>query len=363
MNRFQIATVFGVLGAASASAGGLDRSMQRIAPLFEDGGYAEFSLGAFAPDLSGTAIGVGSGNIANAYTQLGLAYKQDVGARSSIAIIFDQPWGASIEYPAGTGYVFSTTTADFRSSALTGIYQYNFDGGLSLYGGARAQQVQAEAAIPQIAGYVGDSDTDRDWGYLVGAAYERPDIALRASLTYFSKIDHNGTVTETSVVTGTVQSDLAIETPQAINFDIQTGIATDTLLFGSVRWVNWSDFVIAPNVYTNVLTGLPLVSYNGDNYTYTLGIGRRFSETWAGTAEVLYEPPIGGFHSNLGPKDGFFGTTLGARYSRDAITVSAGVNVTWIGDAETVVSNTPFLTASFTDNTAISAGLRVGYSF
>mgnify|MGYP006932911794 CR=1 FL=1 len=38
---------------AAATAGGIDRSGQSITALFENGRYAEFSLGAISPDTSG----------------------------------------------------------------------------------------------------------------------------------------------------------------------------------------------------------------------------------------------------------------------------------------------------------------------
>ena len=258
--------------------------------------------------------------------------------------------------------IFGGSTAEFESNAITGILRYKFDGGFSVHAGLRAQAISADVAIPYFAGYTASSPTDTSFGYLVGAAYEKPEIALRVALTYFSKVKHDTEVTEYTALTGTSTSPTSLETPEAINFDFQTGIAADTLLFGGVRWVNWADFTITPPVYENLL-GTPIVYYNGNYTTYTVGVGRKFNDTWSGSVALTYEPAVGGYTTNLGPHDGLFGVTVGVKYTRDRFSVSGGVNLAWIGDAETVVSRTPFATSSFDNNTAIGAGIKIGYNF
>lgn len=367
MKRFLTFASAGLLGTSMAQAGGLDRSGQSIAPLFETGGtsgsYVELSFGNVSPDLSGTAIGTASGNIADSYFRYGGAFKTDLNDRVTVALIYDQPYGADVAYPTGTGYPFSGATATFESSTLTGILQYNFETGVSLYGGLRAQQISADVSIPAVANYTASGPNETAFGYLLGAAYEKPEIGLRVALTYFSSTIHDMTVTETSLATGTTTSAYEQEMPQAINLDFQTGVAADTLIFGGVRWVDWSDFTIAPPVYAGPLVGRPLVFYNGDYFTYTLGVGRKFSNTWSGSVAVTYEPGVGGYTTNLGPHDGMFGVTVGMKYTRDNLTVTGGVNMSWLGDASSVVNSTPLLTSSFTDNTSVGIGVRVGYAF
>lgn len=353
--------------ASAAYSAGMDRSGQVINPLFEEGGetgsYAELSFGLVSPDITGTAIGVDSGNLAENYLRFGAAYKTDLNDHWSIAVLFGQPYGADVAYPSGTGYPFADSTANLESYAITGILRYKFDNGFSLHAGVRAQQLKADVSIPAIAGYTASAPSDTAFGYLVGAAYEKPEIALRVALTYFSSVKHDLSVTETSLATGSLTSDYEQEMPQAINLDLQTGIAEDTLLFGGLRWVNWGDFTIAPPLYSDVLVGSPLAFYNGDYTTYVIGIGRKFSDTWSGSIALIYEPQAGGYQSNLGPHDGMFGAVIGAKYTQDQFSISGGVNVSWIGDAETVVNRDPFLTSSFDDNMAVGVGIRIGYNF
>lgn len=363
MTRVWYAAALAAASVSAAHAGGIDRSKQAISPLFENGSYAELSFGSVSPDISGTAAGQFSGNMVDSYIQAGAAYKQDFGDRLSFALIYDQPYGADVAYPTGTTYPFTGANAELRSHALSGIMRYKFDGGFSVHGGIRAQTLEAEIEIPTLAtGYTASGNRDQGFGYLAGVAYEKPEIALRVALTYFSEVEHKLDTTETSVLGAGNQSTTVVDTPEAVNLDFQTGIAKDTLLFGGVRWVDWSSFQIAPADYGTITTR-PILSYVNDTYTYTLGLGRRLNENWSVSAALSYEKHQDEFFTNLGPKDGLLGLTLGARYRKDNMVISGGVNYTDIGDAKTVVDPATPILSSFTGNKAIGAGIKIGYYF
>jgi long-subunit fatty acid transport protein len=181
------------------------------------------------------------------------------------------------------------------------------------------------------------------------------------ALTYNSAIDHDLATTETSAL-GTSTSNTPVSTPQSVNLDFQTGIAADTLLFGGVRWVDWSEFDISPQDYATLTGGGSLVSYNSDTVTYTLGLGRRINETWSVSGRVFYEDPTGGFSSNLGPTDGLLGAALAAQYTVGQTQVSFGLSYTDIGDAETTLGG-GVAASDFSGNSAWGAGIRVGYTF
>ena len=157
-------------------------------------------------------------------------------------------------------------------------------------------------------------------------------------------------------------STTVVDTPEAINLDFQTGIAADTLLFGGIRWVDWSSFEIAPADYGTITTR-PILSYVNDTITYRLGVGRQLNENWSVSAALTYEKHQDEFFTNLGPKDGLLGLTLGARYRMDNMVISGGINYTDIGNAKTVVSPTGPVLSDFSDNSAIGAGIKIGYYF
>lgn len=373
-----LAVSFLALSSAHAQAGGIERAPQSIAPLFEEGRYLEFSFATVNPDVSGkqrttlpfSVAGSKSGDMSPSYQQYGAAYKGDLNDRISYALIFDQPWGADVDYDSGTGYFAQGSDASFDSNAFTAILQYNFPSNVSVYGGVRYQVIKADAFVPFVTGaagpfafapYEADADSDGAFGFMGGVAYERPDIALRVSLTYQSKVKHDLDTTESSVLGPDVDSSTSIDTPQSLTLDFQTGVAKDTLVFGSVRWVDWSSFEIAPQEYV-ALVGSPLVFFDDDRVKYTLGVGRRLTEKWSVAGALNYEAQTGSRTGNLGPTDGAIGGGLSAIYSpNDSLTVTAGVSYAKIGDATTRVG--PGTGGVFRNNDAWGFGVRVGYSF
>jgi len=377
------------LAAVSAQAGGVDRSGQSIGVIFETGTYAELSFGSVTPMVSGTQVvtfppalggstaGSASENMTESYLQFGAALKHDYSDQLSVALILEQPFGADVAYDNGTGYFASDATALLASQSLTSVLRYKFDENFSIHGGIRYQRLSAKAFIPYITlpagplagtAYGVEGEVDDGWGYLLGAAYERPDIALRVALTYNSSIQHNLDTTEDSAVGLGNSSTTEINAPQSLNLEFQTGIAEDTLLFGSVRWVDWTEFEIAPRDYLAVTgalaggAGEALVSYDNDTITYNLGVGRRFNDKWAGSVSVGYEAPNDDFASNLGPTSGFWSLGLGGAYTMDNMEISGGLRYVWIGDAETEVG--PFSPAtSFEDNHAVGVGMKIAFNF
>lgn len=363
MRTFGLAAAF-ASGASALFAGGLERTTQSPAILFEDGRYFEVNMGLGFPDVSGVAgaitPGARSGNMTENFLNFGFAYKADLSDKLSYALVYDQPYGAKVAYPdiATTGYFAGGSTAEFKSHALSGILKYNVNDNVSVYGGLRAQSIKAEADVTFLS-YTADTDADFRLGYLVGAAYEKPEIALRVALTYHSKVNHKLDTVENSAGSATVngESVTEIEMPQAINLEFQSGVAEDTLVFGSVRWVDWSESDISPATYIADFGGSPLVSFTDDRTTYTLGVGRRLNETWSIAGSVSYEETTGSITGNLAPTDGFKSVGLAAIYSKDNVKITTGIRYVEVGRAFTTAA------ATFENNSAIGAGVKVGWSF
>lgn len=149
--------------------------------------------------------------------------------------------------------------------------------------------------------------------------------------------------------------------PQSVNLDFQTGIARDTLLFGQIRWVDWSVFRVDPAFFTPRAGG-GLIDLE-DTTTFSLGVGRRFNDTWSGSISFQYEDKGDPLVSPLAPTNGRFGVTLGAVYSRDNIKITSGINYTWLGDAQPETGTPDTARADFTDNSSVGIGLRIAYTF
>ncbi|MBO9449483.1 transporter [Tropicibacter sp. R16_0] len=355
--------------STGAQAAGLDRSGQGINILFEEGEVVQFRLGFTDPSVSGSLGGASSGDIAHSFFTPHLAYKRSLSDRLDFALIYDEPFGADVTYSAAyplsqnpiPGGRTGVLQADASTQALTALLRYKFDNGFSAIGGIRGQRAQATISAPAAAGYSVTTNAPVDFGYVLGVAWERPDIAARVALTYNSAIEHTLSQSESlnpppPVPAGTLvtlPSSSTIETPQSVNLDFQTGIAPDTLLFGSVRWVDWPQLVYNP---PNFPSGNNLVDYDDDTFTYTLGIGRKFSEAFSGALTLGYEASTRSTQSDLGPTDGFWSVGLGGTYSLEKAKITGGVRYTDLGDA---ITNNG---ARFTGNSAWSVGLQVTYA-
>ncbi len=373
MSKLALATsAVALMAGTCAFAAGIERNAPSTRILFEEGRYLEFSFSHVSPDLSGTGglldpLGAGTGDIFESYATLGFGYKADLTDKLSYALTIGESVGVDTLYPTVPTSLYSGTSATLNGVEVTAILAYDVAQNVKVYGGVRAQRVEAEAFFP-FFGLLGATptpgvsynvDAAADWsaGWMVGAAYEIPDIAFRVALTYYSEIAHEHDTMETVTGLGTLMTTTEITTPEAVNLEFQTGIAPDTLLFGGVRWVNWSNFTIAPPTFT-ALTGSPLVAYQEDWTTYTLGIGRRFTENWAGAVQVSHEPAAGFLPlTTLGPVDGRTTYGVAATYTMDQVEITAGVSYVDLG----ATSN--FAATQFSGGDAIGFGVRVGYSF
>jgi len=373
MHRFGITA----LGLSMLSAPVLSAGLERAAPstrvLFEEGTYLEFSMAYVSPDLTGSggvapgplALSGESNDLLDDYTQLGAAFKTDVNDKLSFALVLDQPIGADTNYGDATAglpdvtAVYHGTEANLVSYQLSGQLMYEVAPGFSVHGGLRVQRIKADAKVPFVGNYSIETETSYGYGYMAGAAYQIPEIALRVALTYYSGIEHDIDATEDSALTGGVDTDssFSIEIPQSVSLEFQTGIAADTLLFGSVRWVNWEEFDITPNFYP-IAPGPapgPLVNYTSDWTTYTLGVGRRLTDSLSASVSFTLEPASDSVMPSLGPVDGRKGIALGLKYKMDNMTLSGGLSYTKLGDANNA------LTTSFDGGNAWAAGMRIGF--
>lgn len=349
---------------AIAMAGGVDRSPQSAFLLYEGKNYAEFTLGNLNPDVSGVASpllgGKSSGEVLTNYTLVNSGVNWVINDNLNLAFIIDKPFGANVDYPLGTGYFAQGTLAELDTVSYTALARYKFASQFSIFGGLRYQTLKANATIPFVKNYAIDAPEEGAWGYVLGIGWEKPEIAAKVALTYNSAIDYDLTTNESSAL-GTLSSTAPVKTPQSVNLEFQTGIATNTLLFGSVRWVDWEQFGIDPAMY-GAMTGQPLVSYNGPTTTYTIGLGYKFNDKWSGAISYAYDTPLDGYTSNLNPVNGYNSIGAAATYTWNQLKITAAIRYYDVGDAETAAGKVA-PAGIFTGNSAIGAAVRIGYYF
>ena len=430
LKHLSTAIILATLPATGVFAAALDRSGQSISAFLQPGNYFEAGLSVLDADVSGTTkanypnaalpllSNTSVGEMADSYQFAHAALKLQLADQLSFGLIYDQPFGAKATYSTDTAKLPAAlpgaaaalqgqgafhngtqgTSVEVETQNLSMILGFQPNKNLNFYAGPVYQTIKgnvqlrgtAYGGINAFGGYNADIKEIGDLGWLAGAAYQIPDIALKASITYRSEIDHKVMVDESSLAApglnaGTVINmnnglgKTEITTPQSVNLDLQSGIMANTVAFANVRWVNWKDFSIRPHAFgiasniaganpaINKPNGFDLVAYTDDQWSINTGIGRKLNDQWAGNVSVGYDTGAGNPVSTLGPTEGYWNVGLGVQYSPTPATfISGGVKYFWLGDAKAQAASqfdTPNYVAEFEDNNAIAYGLKLGYRF
>ena len=298
---------------------------------------------------------------------------------------------------AEAGTAGEGTNVEVRTENITAILGAKFgpNKAFQVYGGPVAQRLQADVKLRGLAygpasGYTAHVSPDQDYGWLAGVSYSKPEIALKAALTYRSEIDHNAKISETYPIVGigavgrlpagASQAEIAaaaaaanrnsvfeVTTPKSVNFDFQTGLNPTVLATAKVRWVPWSDFAIVPPLYNDVSKGsygpdgLALVGYDEDQWQVELGLAKRLSPALALSGTVGWDSGAGDPTTSLGPIEGYYSAGLGAKYNlTENWAVSAGGKYLWFGDAKGQLP-TQKIVGDFQDNDGYVLGVKVSY--
>jgi long-chain fatty acid transport protein len=205
-------------------------------------------------------------------------------------------------------------------------------------------------------------DAEGAFGWRVGAAYEIPEYAMRASLMYYSgiKLDADGAQTLQSGTT-LGHASATLNLPQAVELSVQSGIAPDWLAYGSIKWTDWSVVGDIPISSTNSsLSGTLLLSYR-DGWTVTGGIGHKFTDNWSGTVGLIWDR---GVSTGYDEYANTYTMLVGAKFTTDDkkadLTASLGITeISPVDIAYPQVTGKGSYTASAGWDTAITGRLGV----
>jgi len=404
LNKIYSAILLSSLPLTAVNAGGLDRSGQSIQAFLQPGNYFEAGISILDPDVSGTdANGNVAGDMAGDYYFPSAALKIQATDKISLGLIYDQPFGADAEYKGNNNFVENRmvpfkggTTVEVDTQNLNFLIGYQPTQNWNLYAGAVYQTVDGTVklrgnAYSAFNGYDLKTGEDDSVGWLAGIAYQIPEIALKAAITYRSEIEHDMNAYENfgaAGLTGNPRLDGAMNqisatsgrteltTPQSVNIDFQTGIMENTVAFANVRWVEWSKFAVQPYKFgklSQVLgqstpalgkpNGFNLIDYKDDQISATVGVGRKFNDLCAGNVSVGWDSGAGNPVTTLGPTEGYWSIGTGVRFSpAENYFIGAGVKYFWLGDAD-AVTGAHTAAGTFESNHAIAYGLNIGYKF
>ena len=375
-------TFAGMLLASPAFSGGWEASRMDTSMMYNEGSYAEVGTSSISYDIKATtqATAGTTHKMAKDQTRTSLGFKMeygdfDIGLTSykSGAIQLDgmataaHKSGATCP-TAGAGIVLCSLVpsgdVDMNSLALLGRYKLNEN--ISFLGGINRYEV-SNGTVQTLSGYYEGVSGD-EMVPMAGAAYENKEIALRVELLLQLETDMSLTA-KTSAAKGLATTAVAnskLVVPQSMTLNFQSGVAEDTLMFGSIHKVDWDTAQItipANNSAKAINTSF------ASRTAYSVGIGRKINDS----ISVLgsYSTEDGGGATSTDPftlTDGSQTLGLGLRYTRDNMTISGGYSYTKVGDVKvtsTVAAGPPpvNLTADYKNNEVTGIGLKIGFSF
>ena len=396
-----------VLSLTSPSgAAGLDRSGQASEDFSSSGTLAYISAYQIDPDISGKeSDGAIVQDLGKMYEGYGYGVKTDINDKFSVGVFYDQPFGAAVLFEGDNSLTNINAAVDDRKQTAVGVSSDSFTGLLGvnlgannnfkIYGGPVLQKIEANVkinsqnpALASVNGYDLNIVKNDAYGYMVGAAYVKPEIGLKAAITYRSEIEHNANYAESMPFINAVNTQLPptmrlaatqskeseLTTPKSVNLDFQTGLNATTLLTAKARWVPWSDFKITPpllnqnGVALNALKGqsvdqVSLLEYGDDSYMLEVGLGKRLTPALAVSGSIGWDSGAGNPVSPLGPTEGYYSVGLGAKYNlTPEWAVSAGAKYLMLGDAEGLLTASSTKIGKFEDNDAYVFGMKLSYA-
>ncbi len=383
------AMIIGLFAATPAFSGGWEASRLDTSMMYNDDGYAEVGTSSITYDINGTTQAAATHKMAKNQSRTAIGVKTqigdfDVGLSNYMSGAIQLDGQATTAQPNCTAVdkallnftlcsVVPSADVEAKSLALMGRYRINDN--MSVLGGVNRYSVSGATVTTMAAHYAVSGD---EIAPVVGAAYENKEIALRVELLVQAETDMAltaGSSVASAVPTVTVPNSKMV-IPQTMTLNFQSGIAEDTLLFGSIHKADWDTAQITIPAITNGInptTGaanqaVSAVSSSFSTKTaYSVGVGRKINESFSALGS--YSTEAGGGATSADPftlTDGSQTLGLGVRYTKDNMTITGGYSYTKVGDVTVTFPMTaphPSMTATYASNKVTGLGLKIGFSF
>jgi long-subunit fatty acid transport protein len=366
-----------ICSAGSVVAGGADVTLMPTEMMFEKGNYAEVSSARVRPNVKGSLVAP-TGSMYPDYSANTLALKMEVNDKLSIGfadylsavILVDYRKAGASGFPAAV-YSPAFVDLEIRSRLLAVKYQANDN--VSILGGLKLSKT-SNATANVLKNPKGNLSIPSATGsaLALGLAYEKPEIALRVSALYQSATKFDLPMTSDQAGFGTLANGKA-GLPKSMTLRFQSGIAKDTLVFGSAHRGDWAKSQVefdTDNGGATAPTGtLAARSSFTTTTAYTLGLGRKLSEKYAVSATYGWEKGSAVGTSLLSTTGGKKSLSLGGKYTTGPLALSVGYSRVRFGDYTcgpncVMTSATPtFEDSNFVNNTASVFGVKISLSF
>lgn len=367
--RVSFAALAAVIASASvADATGFTWGTANTDILFKDGTVNfENSVTVVNPNRkfdSNPVPGLSGTRFSETYYIPNIAAKYSFSDNFDCAFTYTTPWGGDSKFEVFDGHGKEKEKFKTDEYATTCAYFVPMEKGrLAFIGGVFYEDFKYEFdGVTRVGPLFTPLDFDlksHDWGWRAGVAYEIPEYAFRTQLLYRSGTDHSGTSTAHLPALG-VELPASGEgsLPQSIELKAQTGVAPGWLVFGSVKWTDWSaldqlDLTLGGRSFSNIYEWR-------DGWTVTAGVGHDFTDRISGALSFTYDR----------------GVSTGWDYFGDSyiVAANAGIKDDWGGKLSAAIAvafqegvqetkNAPSLNASTKDSIGTAFQLRYDIRF
>ena len=379
--------MIGLFAATPVFSGGWEASRLDTSMMYNEGGYAEVGTSSITYDITGftQAPALITHKMAKDQTRTAIGFKTqlgdfDIGLSNYLSGAIQLDGQATAAQPNCTaaqkglgnfGQCSVVPSADVEAKSLALMGRYRINENMSVLGGVNRYSVSGGTVTTVAAHYAVSGD---EIAPVVGAAYENKEIALRVELLVQAETDMAltaGSSVAAAVPTVNIANSKMV-IPQTMTLNFQSGIAEDTLLFGSIHKADWDTAQITipgTNVGVNPVTGaldttvLPVSSAFTTKTAYSVGVGRKINESFSALGSYSTEAGGGALSADAFTlTDGSQTLGFGVRYTKDNITVTGGYSYTKVGDVTVGVTATG-QSATYANNSVTGLGLKIGFAF
>ena len=400
MKKIKTSLCLLALSVSTANAGGFENARLDTSFMYDEGNLVSF--GSVRKDFSvnGSAFGTTKSLIGDRSAS-NLSAKYQVNDKLALGLTAYDSGAIHINYQ-GAGGLTSVNTfgpkVDLTSDSLALLSTFTLNESVSVTAGARHDKFKvnnadifrltianavtkatAEAngrtlatanASDQQAGALAATtasdpqvNSDSDIVPILAIAFEKPEIALRAELVYQGKSSVSMQTTCGMTAVASCASDQSTGgLAEYLTLNFRTGIAEDTLLFGSIHKGKWSasQLSVADTELAPLSQSGPTSAFK-DSTEYSLGLGRKFTDNVSGSISYNWEPEGSSTTTSLFTvNNGYKGVSLGVKYVMENFEIAAGYNYTKLGDV--TYTGAP-VSNSLTDNTVSALGAKLTLRF
>lgn len=167
---------------------------------------------------------------------------------------------------------------------------------------------------------------------IASIAYEDKALALRVELLYQASSDVSMDSNCGMAPAPCSANKSTGGMPDYLTLNFQSGIAEDTLLFGSIHNAKWSNSQLSVRDTEQSSQVGPTSSFK-DSTEYSVGLGRKINDSFSVSASYNWEPKGSSTTKSIFTvSNGYRGVSLGARYTLEDLEFSLGYNHTKLGD-------------------------------